>query len=69
MIHCNIGYCTTLLYNEDVALKSFLYKRRPTRLNHIILVAQETVTNRAYNEKVMGFFAFQIFADITISID
>ena len=69
MIHCNIGYCTTLLYNEDVALKGFLYKRRPARLNHIILVAQEMVTNRAYNEKVMGFFAFQIFVDITISID
>ena len=37
-VHCNTGYCTTLLYNKDVALKGFLHGCRLTRLNHITLV-------------------------------
>ena len=38
MIHCNISYCTTFLYNKDVALKGFLRGCRPSRLNHVTLV-------------------------------
>ena len=38
MIHCNTGYCTTLLHNKDVVLKGFLRGCRPTRLNHVTLV-------------------------------
>ena len=37
-VHYNTCYCTTLLYNKDVALKGFLCGRRPTRLNHITLI-------------------------------
>ena len=37
-VHCNTGYCTTLLHNKDVTLKGFLRGCRPTRLNHITLV-------------------------------
>ena len=38
IVHCNIGYCITLLYNKNVALKGFLHGCRPTRLNHVTLM-------------------------------
>ena len=38
MVNCNTGYCTTFLYNKDVAFKGFLCGRRLTRLNHVTLV-------------------------------
>ena len=37
-VHCNTGYCITLLHNKDVTLKGFLRGCRPTRLNHVTLV-------------------------------
>ena len=39
MIYCNTGYCTTLLYNKDVAFKRFLCECRLTKLNHVTLVS------------------------------
>ena len=54
-IHCNIGYCTTLLHNKDVTLNGFLRGCRLTRLNHVTLVfsvflfyASHSVSTLAY---------------------
>jgi len=38
MVHCNTSFCTTLLYNKDVALKGFFHGYRLTRLNHVSFV-------------------------------